>query len=220
MLPDRLEESPYGECLLFDYFERRRDLREHEEKAIAEGRLPPGQSLTVKWPVLDTGVVPRFDPDTWRFRVTGLVRKPLTLTWDEFSALPRATRHSDIHCVTRWSKLDNDWEGVSAGAVLDLVDVDPAARFVMVRAPGYEANLPLKELRNEDVLFAFSHDGEPLAPAHGGPLRLVVPKRYFWKSVKWVNGLELMAEDRPGYWEERGYHNEGDPWREERFGVW
>src|SRR5579884_3033215 len=196
-----------------DYFQRRHRLRELEDQAISEGRLPPGQALTLKWPVLDTGQgIPPFDPQTWRFRLFGLVDTPRALTWDELSALPRSMRVSDIHCVTRWSRLDNRWEGVLASEVLRQVDIDRRARFVMVHAPGYAANLPLEALQDDDVLFAFKHDDEDLQPAHGGPIRLIVPKRYLWKSVKWVNGLELLAEDRPGYWERLGYHMQGDPW--------
>jgi DMSO/TMAO reductase YedYZ molybdopterin-dependent catalytic subunit len=203
-----------------DYFERRRRLRQLQEEAIAQRRLPPGQALTVKWPTLHAGPVPRVDLAAWRFRIFGLVEEPVELDWRQFSSLPRVTTVSDIHCVTRWTKLDNTWEGVRATDVLRLAAVKPEAQFVMVHAPGYSANLPLEALLSEDALFALKHDGEELERVHGGPVRLVVPQRYFWKSVKWVDGLELMAEDRPGYWEQRGYHNEGDPWAEERFGPW
>lgn len=205
---------------MLDYMERRRERRRLEEEAAREGRLPPGQSLTVKWPTLSAGPAPRFDPDSWRFRLFGLVDKPRELTWQQFTSLPQVTRTSDIHCVTHWTKLDNTWQGVPGAEVLAQVGVNPAAQFVMVQGPGYSANLPLSALLDDDVLFAFRHDGQELTAEHGGPVRLVVPKRYFWKSVKWVNGLELMAEDRPGYWEVRGYHMDGDPWAEERFGGW
>lgn len=207
------------EWTMRDYFDRRRRLRELEEEAIREQRLPPGQSLTVKWPVLSAAPVPAFDPRTWRFRIVGLVNHARSLTWQEFSALPRSTRTSDIHCVTHWTKLDNVWEGVLARDVIELAGVKPEAQFVLVHAPGYDANLPLDALLDDDVLFAVKHDGKDLPPEHGGPLRLVVPKRYFWKSVKWANGLEFLAEDRPGYWEKRGYHMEGEPWAEERYGF-
>jgi DMSO/TMAO reductase YedYZ molybdopterin-dependent catalytic subunit len=202
---------------MLDYLERRRQLRQLQDDAISAGRLPPGQSLTQKWPVLQAGGVPRVDLATWRFTLNGLVDGPRELSWEEFAALPRITSHSDIHCVTRWSKLDNTWSGPSAQTVLDLVAIDPSARFVRIQAPGYTANLPLDALLDDDVLFAMEHDGSPLTPEHGYPLRLVVPKRYFWKSVKWVTGVEFVARDEPGYWEVRGYHNEGDPFREERF---
>jgi DMSO/TMAO reductase YedYZ molybdopterin-dependent catalytic subunit len=202
---------------VIDYLERRRELRRLEDEAIAAGRLPPGQSLTRKWPVLQAAAVPQVDLATWRFSISGLVAQERTLSWDEFAALPRITSTSDIHCVTRWTKLDNVWNGPSARSVVELANPSAEARFVVVHAPGYSANLPLDALLDDDVLFAITHNGQPLSPEHGFPTRLVVPKRYFWKSVKWVTGLEFTAEDRPGYWEARGYHNEGDPSREERF---
>lgn len=205
---------------MFDYFERRKRLREMEDAAIAEGRIPPGQSLTVKWPVLSAGPIPRFDPSTWTFTLSGLVDRPKEWTWDEFKELPRINSRSDIHCVTRWSKLDNEWEGIPVRDVLAQVKVDPRARYVMAHAPRYSANLPLEAVMRDDALFAFKHNGQDLEPQHGGPLRLVVPPLYFWKSVKWVNGLELMEEDRPGYWELRGYNMHGDPYKEERYGSW
>jgi DMSO/TMAO reductase YedYZ molybdopterin-dependent catalytic subunit len=202
---------------VIEYLDRRRRLRQLSDEAVREGRLPPGQALTQKWPVLHAGAVPAFDPQRWRFRFSGLVREPKELTWDEFRELPSVSSHSDIHCVTRWTKLDNTWDGPSARTVLERVELDPSVRFVVVHAPGYTANLPLEALYDDDVLFALKHDGEPLAPEHGYPVRLVVPKRYFWKSVKWVTGLEFLAEDQPGFWEVRGYHNDGDPVREQRF---
>jgi DMSO/TMAO reductase YedYZ molybdopterin-dependent catalytic subunit len=202
---------------VIDYLERRRELRRLEDEAIAAGRLPAGQSLTRKWPVLQAGAVPHVDLATWRFSLSGLVAQERALSWDEFAALPRITSTSDIHCVTRWTKLDNEWNGPSARSVVELANPSAEAHFVVVHAPGYSANLPLDALLDDDVLFAITHDGQPLSPEHGFPTRLVVPKRYFWKSVKWVTGLEFSAEDRPGYWEVRGYHNEGDPSREERF---
>jgi DMSO/TMAO reductase YedYZ molybdopterin-dependent catalytic subunit len=205
--------------MVLDALERRRERRRLEEQAIADGRIPPGQSLTLKWPVLHAADVPQLDLATWEFRVWGLVEQPLSLSWTDFAALPGATLTSDIHCVTRWSKLDNLWEGPTGRMVLQRAAPLPATRFVLVHAPGYTANLPIDALEGNDVLFALKHDGEELAPEHGYPVRLVVPSRYFWKSVKWVTGLEFIAEDEPGYWEERGYHNEGDPYREERFGI-
>jgi DMSO/TMAO reductase YedYZ molybdopterin-dependent catalytic subunit len=202
---------------MIDYLERRRELRHLQDLAIEAGRLPPGQALTQKWPVLQAGAVPRFDLATWQFSLFGLVEQNRTLSWEEFAALPRIQSTSDIHCVTRWTKLDNDWDGPSARTVIDLAGALPEARFVAVHAPGYSANLPLEALLDDDVLFAITHNGEQLTPEHGFPMRLVVPKRYFWKSVKWVTGIEFTADDRPGYWEVRGYHNEGDPVEEERF---
>jgi DMSO/TMAO reductase YedYZ molybdopterin-dependent catalytic subunit len=202
---------------MHEHVERRRQLQAEEDAARGEGRIPLGQSLTRKWPILHANGVPQFDIATWRFRVTGLVGSPLELTWEQITGLPRHTTFNDIHCVTRWTKLNNAWEGVRATDVLKLAQIEPAARFALIHAPGYSANLPLSILRSPDVLIAFAHDGEPLSPEHGAPARLVVPSRYFWKSVKWVHGIELLADDEPGYWERLGYHNEGDPFAEERF---
>ena len=186
-----------------------------------EPRLPPGQVVTDKWPILHYGSVPRTDLATWDFKVYGLVEAPQRWTWDEFEKLPRVKVRSDIHCVTRWSRYDNLWEGVSVREVLDRARVRPEARHVIAHAEqGFTANLPLTELQNDDVLLADRHDGEPLTPDHGWPLRLVVPRRYFWKSAKWIRALELTDRDAPGFWERNGYHNEADPWREERFSDW
>lgn len=182
-------------------------------------RVPPGQRVTKKWPVLHYGGVPEIDVDRWRFTVKGLVEKDLSLTYLEFRALPRIRVLSDIHCVTGWSRLDNLWEGVSARTIGDLAGVIGEARYAIVRSDGgYTTNLALEDFFQEDVLFAFKHDGEELAPEHGYPLRLVVPRLYFWKSAKWVTGVEFRDSDIPGFWESRGYHNRGDPWKEERFG--
>ena len=184
-------------------------------------RLPPGQVLTAKWPVLTYGETPRVDLKDWRFRLFGLVDRERTLTWDEFRALPRVERTSDIHCVTRWSRFDNRWEGVSAQEIVTLAAPLPQARFVMVHGYGdYTTNLSLEALLGNEVLFADRHDGAPLEPDHGGPLRLVVPGHYFWKSAKWANGLEFMERDRAGFWERNGYHMHGDPWAEERHSGW
>ena len=184
-------------------------------------RIPPGQELTVKWPVLQYGSVPHVDLATWDCRISGLVAQPVRLTWDEFMALPQTRRHNDIHCVTRWSKLDNDWDGVSVLEVMKRVALKPEARAVLVHAEqGFTANLLLDDFLREDNLFAHSHDGQPLTPEHGYPLRLVVPHLYFWKSVKWVRGLEFLAQDQPGFWERNGYHLRGDPWEEERYSSW
>ena len=189
-----------------------------EDKAKKEGRLPPGQSLTLKWPVLHNGSVPVFDPATWDFKISGLVEEPRRLSWQEFRALPQTEVTSDFHCVTRWSRLDNHWKGVLFTEVLKQIQPKPGAEFVLVLAEeGYTSNIPLKDLQRPDVLFAFEHDGEPLAAEHGGPVRLVVPHLYAWKSVKWVRGIEFMTSDAPGFWEENGYHMYGDPFREERF---
>ena len=189
-----------------------------ERRAAGGDRLPPGQYVTAKWPVLHAGPVPRFDPKTWDFRVLGLVEHPVRFTWEEFNALPRIRSVSDIHCVTTWSKYDNAWEGVSTREILRRAGVKPEARFAIVHAENdYTANLPLEAFQGEDALFATHHDGAPLEPEHGYPLRLVVPGLYFWKSAKWVRGIELTAQDRPGFWEQRGYNNHADPWKEERY---
>jgi len=180
-------------------------------------RIPPGQTQTTKWPVLTYGDTPRVDLTRWRFRIFGEVATPREWTWDELTRLPRVESVSDVHCVTRWSRLDNRWTGVRARDLLAEADPRPDARYVMVHAtPDYTTNLPLAALLGDDVLLALEHDGRPLEPDHGGPVRLVVPKLYFWKSAKWVTGFELMTEDRPGFWEQNGYHMHGDPWREER----
>src|SRR5450432_3189887 len=192
--------------------------RELEKKAKAEGRLPPGQSLTLKWPILRAGGVPRFDAAKWDFKMDGLVEAPRRLTWEEFRGLPRVEVTSDFHCVTRWSRLDNRWTGVLFTEVMKLISVKAGARFALVLADeGYTANVPLEDLLRPDVLFAFDHDGEPLAADHGGPVRLIVPQLYAWKSVKWVRGFTLLDHDQLGFWERNGYHEYGDPWKEQRY---
>ncbi|MGO9640090.1 MAG: sulfite oxidase-like oxidoreductase [Candidatus Acidiferrales bacterium] len=192
--------------------------KELERKMQKEGRLPPGQSATIKWPVLHYGSVPSFNPQTWDFRIAGLVEKPVRLSWEEFNRLPQTEIVTDIHCVTRWSRFDNRWQGVLFTEVIKLATPKPEARFVLVHAEqGFTANVPLEDLMRPTTLFALKHDGEPLAAEHGYPLRLVLPHLYFWKSVKWVRGLELLPSDAPGFWEQNGYHMYGDPWKEERF---
>ncbi len=182
-------------------------------------RLPPGQIVTRKWPVLHYGTVPPFDALTWRFRITGQVDRPLELTWAELQALPRQETLCDIHCVTRWSRYDNLFAGVPVRALLERAGVRPAARFALVQAEhGFTTNLPLEDLDRPENLLALSHNGEALTPEHGGPVRLLVPHLYFWKSAKWVRGFELLEDDYPGFWEQNGYHMRGDPWREERYG--
>jgi len=181
-------------------------------------RVPPGQYVTEKFPVLHYGSVPRVDLATWDFKVWGEVENSFGLTWDEFKHLPRKTIHADIHCVTRWSKLDTDWEGVAIQEVLKLASPKPTARFVVEHAEqGYTTNVPLEVLDDEDVILADTFAGQPLEAEHGYPLRLVLPKRYFWKSAKWIRGLEFLAEDRLGFWERYGYNNNADFWKEERF---
>lgn len=192
---------------------RRRALR----MGLDPDRLPPGQSPTTKFPVLTVGRTPRLATADWSLELLGLVEAPYALDWDELMALPQVDQVTDLHCVTRWSQFDMDWRGVR---VADLVRrARPAARatHVMVHAHGdYTTNLPLEALLDDDVLIAHTLDGEPLAREHGGPARLLVPRRYLWKSAKWVRAIELMDGDRPGLWERNGYHNHGDPWSEER----
>jgi len=181
-------------------------------------RTPPGQTLTTKWPVLTYGLTPKFNPKTWTFRCFGLVEEERSWTWDEFLALPRTEVHCDIHCVTRWSRLDNSFEGVHIREIMKRVRLKPDANFVMIHAdPDYTTNLPLDRLVDDDVVLALKHDGTDLEPDHGGPLRLVVPKLYFWKSAKWLRGLEFLDVHAPGFWEVNGYHMHGDPWKDERY---
>jgi DMSO/TMAO reductase YedYZ molybdopterin-dependent catalytic subunit len=181
-------------------------------------RVPPGQHVTKGWPVLHAETIPPFDPATWRFRVDGEVEAPAEWGWEEFRSFPSTTLTSDFHCVTGWSKLGNTWEGVGFSEIAQRVRPRPAAAHVLVEAPsGYTANLPLPAALDDDVLFAWAHNDEPLPPEHGGPLRLVVPKRYGWKSVKWAIRARFLARDLRGYWEERGYHNDADPWLEQRY---
>ena len=179
---------------------------------------PPGQFVTDKFPVLTFGPTPRISLDDWQFKIFGLVDEQVTLDWKQFNDLPQVTLDAEFHCVTQWSKLQNTWQGILFTDVMNLVTPKPEAKYVMAHCyGGYTTNVALDVLLDDDVMFAHSHDGAPLTPQHGGPMRLVVPKRYGWKSAKWVNGIEFMAEDEPGFWEMRGYHMEGDPWKEERF---
>jgi DMSO/TMAO reductase YedYZ molybdopterin-dependent catalytic subunit len=189
--------------------------REHD---TGQGRLPPGQAITHKFPVLSYGSTPHIDLQAWRLAVWGLVEEPREFTWEEFTQLPRQRQVCDIHCVTRWSKLDTVWEGVPFREIAGLVKPKPEAKFVMEHAyGGYTTNMALEELLDDDVLLAFQYDDKPLEPEHGGPVRMLVPQLYFWKSAKWLRGLEFIAENKPGFWETYGYHMHGDPWIEERF---
>jgi DMSO/TMAO reductase YedYZ molybdopterin-dependent catalytic subunit len=198
-------------------FHRSSDPRADRSPELA-ARLPPGQSLTRKFPILHQGGIPAFDPATWDLRVFGQVGTPLRFGWEEFGKLPHREITTDIHCVTRWSKLDTAWRGVPFREILRLAAPLPAASHVVaICEAGYTTNLPLAVLDDDDVLLADGYAGEPLEPAHGFPLRLLVPKRYFWKSAKWLRALEFLDHDEPGYWERGGYHNRADPWREERF---
>ena len=183
-----------------------------------EHRVPPGQYVTAKWPVLTYGSTPHIRPEDWSFRIFGLVAAEVTLSWEQFQALPRARITADFHCVTRFSTLDNPWEGVATREIVRAARIDPEASHVLVHCyGGYTTNLPLEDVLSEHALLADRHNGQPLPVDHGGPVRLVVPHLYAWKSAKWVNGIELLPEDRRGFWEESGYHTYGDPWREQRF---
>jgi len=211
-------------------FNRLINRRQDEENKRSEGRLPPGQALTQKFPVLHYGSVPSFNPATWDFRVWGEVEEPVRWSWEEFNQLPRTRLTMDIHCVTRWSKFDTDWEGVSVRTLIEqkLICPRPTAKFVMQHAEyGFTANLPLEVMLADNFLMATHYNGEPLTPDHGYPLRGIVgaiPGRedlmtpYFWKGAKWLRGLEFMTQDRRGFWEQAGYHNNADVWEEERFG--
>jgi DMSO/TMAO reductase YedYZ molybdopterin-dependent catalytic subunit len=186
-----------------------------------ENRIPPRQSRTLKWPVLDASGAPSIDLAAWRFSMEGLVSKPISWTWEEFQALPRTKVFADFHCVTRWSRLGNLWEGVSVRELVNRAGgLLPDARFALVFGYdyGWTTNLPVEHLLAEDALVALTHDQEPLSTDHGGPARLIVPQLYAWKSAKWVAGIEFRAADRAGFWEQNGYHMRGDPWKEERFG--
>jgi len=188
-----------------------------QDPVLAE-RIPPGQYRTEKFPVLHYGSTPRTDLASWDFKVFGEVDGPFSLTWAEFKALPRKTVQTDIHCVTRWTKLDTTWEGVPIQEILNRAQLRPGAKFVLAHSEqGYTANLPLSILDDDDVLLADTFGGEPLELEHGWPLRLLVPKRYFWKSAKWIRGLEFVDHDILGFWERYGYNNDADPWKEERF---
>lgn len=211
--------------MLKDFFTRRDD----EDQIKRAGRLPPGQALTRQFPVLHYGPVPRFAPATWDFRLFGLVAEERRWTWDEFLKLPRKSVTMDIHCVTRWSKFDTVWEGVSLKQLIDegLVTLKPEAKFVVQHCEyGFTTNLPLAVMLQDNVLLATHYDGKPLEPDHGFPLRVIIgsfpdrsePKSsYFWKGGKWLRALEFLDRDQPGFWEQAGYHNEADPWKEERY---
>lgn len=183
-------------------------------------RVPPGQILTDRFPVLHYGTTPMYDSlREWTLRVFGLVSAEKIFTWDELMALPQRTETVDIHCVTRWSKLDTTWTGIPWRDFVKAIEIQPAATHVMVHCEqGFTTNVGLDVLDDDDTMLAYAYGGKPLEPDHGYPLRLLVPKKYFWKSAKWVRGFEFLAADRPGFWERNGYHMEGDPWREERFG--
>ena len=199
-------------------FGSRQDTPAGEQSAVGTDRLPPGQYLTKKWPVLNYESTPKFDAEKYRFKVWGEVENPFELTWAELLALPRVQLTTDIHCVTTWSRYDNAWEGVSIREILQRARPTANAHFVMEHSwTGYTTNVPLAAIDDDDVIIALKWDGKDLEPEHGGPARLVLPKLYFYKSAKWLSGLEFLPKDRPGFWEVRGYSNSADPWQEERY---
>jgi DMSO/TMAO reductase YedYZ molybdopterin-dependent catalytic subunit len=218
------DETPIGKV--------RQKLVETKQKWAGEGRLltgrpadpraerlPPGQREVRNWPVLDLGVQPPVPTEKWRLDVAGLVENRISWSWADFLAEARATVTSDIHCVTAWSRFDNRWEGVPTRRLLELVQPKPEAKFVIQHSyDGYTTNVALADFAGEDVLLAHRWEGQPIGREHGGPVRLVLPKLYFWKSAKWLTRLEFVEIDKPGFWELRGYHNRGDPWMEERYG--
>jgi len=183
-------------------------------------RLPPGQYLTEKWPVLHAGSVPSTDLATWDLRIFGEVESELRLSWDELGALPASENVQDIHCVTRWSRFDTQFKGVHWRELAALVNPKQTANFAIAHAEqGYTANVPISFLEADDALLAYEADGAPLGLEHGWPLRLVIPGKYFWKSAKWLRAIELRSNDQPGFWERYGYHNDADPWQEQRYGF-
>ena len=201
--------------MAFNFLRRKPNER---ELAVAD-RLPPGQYLTEKWPVLHYGGVPKVNLATWDFSIGGLVGNPVRLTYEDFRKLPRKTVKADVHCVTRWSMLDSTWEGVPVADIMKLVELKTEATHVMVAAEhGFTANLSLDDFLRDENMLVDTRNGEPISPEHGWPLRLFVPHLYFWKSAKWVRGLEFMHGDKPGFWEQYGYHMRGEPWAEERYG--
>lgn len=198
-------------------FQNRR--RDDEEEMKRSGRLPPGQSLTQKFPVLTYGPNPKFDPATWDLRVFGAVKQEMRWSWDEFTALPTTTIVCDIHCVTRWSKFDTPWEGVLFSDLIKLFGITDEAQHVIAHCDyGYTTNVPIEDMMRDNVLLAYKYDGKPLEPDHGAPVRTLVPHLYFWKSAKFLRALEFSPVDKPGFWEQGGYHNYGDPFKEERYG--
>ncbi len=198
--------------MVFDISRRNKDREKHGN------RLPPGQKVVDDWPVLTYGGAPHIELKDWELRILGLVEEEVRLNWEQFTQLPTKVVHCDIHCVTSWSRFHNDFEGLSVPELLKQVQLMPKASAIIVHSyGGYTTNLLLSDFLREDNLLAYKHDGEPLPAQHGGPCRLVVPHLYFWKSAKWVRGLEFIEKDQPGFWEQYGYHIRGDPWKEERY---
>ena len=193
--------------------------RSQEEEMKKQGRLPPGQSLTQKFPVLTYGPNPKFDPETWDLRVFGEVENTLRWTWETFQQLPTHTITEDIHCVTRWSKFDTTWTGVQFKHIAQLAGMKDTTKHIIAHCDyGYTTNVPVQDMMRDNILLAYLYEGEPLMPDHGAPVRTLVPHLYFWKSAKFVRALEFSAEDKPGFWEKAGYHNYGDPFKEQRHG--
>ncbi|TVR21645.1 MAG: sulfite oxidase-like oxidoreductase [Anaerolineaceae bacterium] len=200
-------------------FDQTNSRREEEQKMQEEGRLPPGQSLTQKFPVLTYGPNPEFDPETWNLSLFGEIENPLMWNWEEFRALPTITITCDIHCVTRWSKFDTTWEGVAFRHIAELAGIKDSAKHIIAHCDyGYTTNVPVEDMMRENVMLAYKYDGELLTPDHGAPVRTLVPHLYFWKSAKFVRALEFSTTDNPGFWEKAGYHNYGDPFKEQRHG--
>ena len=197
------------------FFDRNR--KALEEKGISPDRLPPGQYLTDRFPVLHVGDVPTYEPGEWSLSIFGLVDNPYTITMDELKAMPAVTPTFDIHCVTKWSKFDTTWTGVRVSDLFAKAGVQSQAKFVMEHAEfGYTTNIPLRDITTDEAIVAYAFEGEEIEPIHGGPVRIVVPHLYFWKSAKWVRGLELKASDSAGFWERNGYNMYGDPFKEQR----
>ncbi len=193
---------------------------QQKDELLPDGkpRLPPNQYITKSWPVLSAEATPKFNENTYRFKVWGAVEQPIELSWRELLALPQVTLTADFHCVTMWSRYNNAWTGIHVREIINLVKPHSDTQFVTAHSwTNYTTNMPYSDFNDDDVLIAFQHDGEPISPDHGGPVRLIVPKLYGYKSAKWLDGFEFMPQDNPGFWEIRGYHNHGDPWQEERY---
>ncbi|MBN9264543.1 MAG: sulfite oxidase-like oxidoreductase [Hyphomicrobium sp.] len=215
--PDQLPEASKLTRTKQRWAEEGRFLTGRTARPDAE-RLPPGQHLVCDWPVLDLGEQPEIALDTWRLAIDGAVTRPEILDWATFQSLPQSAKTSDIHCVTSWSRYDNGWTGVSTRDILDRVMPKVQARFVLLRSyDGYTTNITIEDFASEDAILAHSWEGKPLTRAHGGPVRLVVPHLYFWKSAKWLKRIEFLTRDAPGFWEVNGYHNRADPWQEQRY---
>jgi DMSO/TMAO reductase YedYZ molybdopterin-dependent catalytic subunit len=197
---------------------KKTDAPSRPQDPALDQRLPPGQMLTERFPILTEGEVPEYDMSTWDLRLFGEVEEEAVFTFKDIEQMPKNRLRCDIHCVTRWSKFDTEWEGIRFKDLLEKVKLSPSVKHVMIHADeDYDANIPLEDLLGDDIMLATHYDGKPLTAKHGYPLRLIVPHLYFWKSAKWIRGIEFMSEDRPGFWERNGFHNVADPFKEERF---